>query len=61
MMTYNELCERGALTLKTDAIQTGVEKGGWVAALTQTIKSRLPAGYEDEEGFHTEDRPRLHD
>jgi hypothetical protein len=61
IMTYNEHYDNDTVALQTDAIETGTPKTGLIAALVAAIKARIPAGYEDEDGFHTEAKPRVHD
>jgi len=37
---------------ETESNETAAPKAGWMATLIMAIQSKIPAGYEDDSGFH---------
>jgi len=45
----------------TEAAENAVPKPGWVSSLLMALQSKVPAGYEDDDGFHFGAEPsKLH-
>jgi hypothetical protein len=44
--------QRDTQASRTDAIEPSGKKAGWIATFLQAIRISIPAGYEDENGFH---------
>jgi hypothetical protein len=61
MMTLDGHYEKDTSALERGVIEAGEQKTGLMAALMAAIKARIPAGYEDEDGFHIESKPRVHE